>query len=148
MTHSARIGQAAGETGVSIDTIRFYEKQGLLRRSPRTEGGFRLFGRDEIETLKFIRKAQKLGFSLGEIRELLILRAEHVPACSHVKELLEQKVSDVEQKIDELQDLRRSLTRALRKCKRGLKTAAPGHEAHCPVLEEISRAASNTRDER
>src|SRR5712671_109548 len=72
-SHAARIGQVAQETGISIDTIRFYEKQGLLKRSPRTEGGFRLFGLSDIETLRFVRKAQELGFSLNEIRELLIL---------------------------------------------------------------------------
>ncbi len=76
-SHAARIGQVAQETGISIDTIRFYEKQGLLKRSPRTEGGFRLFGLSDIETLKFVRKAQELGFSLNEIRELLILRSDH-----------------------------------------------------------------------
>jgi hypothetical protein len=66
-----------------------------------------------------------------------------------VKELLEQKVSAVEQKIEELQNLRRSLTRALRKCRKGMKTTAPGHEERCPVLDEISRAArkKDTRDE-
>src|SRR5207248_2435188 len=70
---AAKIGQVAQETGLTIDTIRFYEKQGLLKHSVRTEGGFRLFGSSEIETLKFVRKGQELGFSLGEIRELLIL---------------------------------------------------------------------------
>src|SRR5947209_14876627 len=133
---AAKIGQVAQETGLSIDAIRFYEKQGLLKQSPRTEGGFRLFGVSEIETLKFVRKAQELGFSLSEIRELLILRTDHVPACSHVKELLDQKLTAVEQKIQELQNLERSLQRALRKCKRELKTAVPGHEECCPVLEE------------
>ena len=142
-SHAARIGQVAQETGISIDTIRFYEKQGLLKRSPRTEGGFRLFGLSDIETLKFVRKAQELGFSLNEIRELLILRSDHVPACSHVKELLDQKLTAVEQKITELQSLERSLKRALQKCKRELKTAVAGHEECCPVIDEINRAARN-----
>ena len=143
---AAKIGQVAQETGLSIDTIRFYEKQGLLKRSPRTEGGFRLFGLSDIETLRFIRKAQELGFSLNEIRELLILRSDQVPACSHVKELLDQKLTSVEQKITELQSLERSLKRALQKCKRELKTAVAGHEECCPVIDEINRAArSNTK---
>jgi len=137
----ARIGQVAHETGVSIDAIRFYEKQGLLKRSPRTEGGFRLFGVDDIETLQFIRKAQELGFSLNEIRELLMLRAEHVPKCLHVKELLEQKLTSVAQKIAELQSLERSLKSALRKCKHELKTATAGHAECCPVLDLIDQAA-------
>lgn len=141
MSQAAKIGQVAQQTGLSIDTIRFYEKQGLLKRSPRTEGGFRLFGTSDVETLQFIRKAQELGFSLNVIRELLILRADHVPACSHVKELLEQKLKAVEQKIAELQSLERSLKRALQKCKRELKAAPSGHEECCPVLEEINQAA-------
>ena len=144
----AKIGQVAHETGLSVDTIRFYEKQGLLKRSPRTEGGFRLFGLSDIETLKFVRKAQELGFSLNEIRELLILRSDHVPACSHVKELLEQKLAAVEQRINELQDLERSLKRALQKCKQELKTAGAEHEECCPVIDEINRAArSNSQHE-
>lgn len=141
MNQAAKIGQVAQETGLTIDTIRFYEKQGLLKRSPRTEGGFRLFGASDIETLKFVRKAQELGFSLNEIRELLILRADHVPACSHIKELLAQKLTAVKEKIAELQNMERSLQHALQKCKRELKTAAPGHEERCPVLEEINQAA-------
>src|SRR5258708_16791023 len=112
VSRAARIGEVAEEAGISIDASRFYEKQGLLRRSPRTEGGFRLFGLSDIETLKFVRKAQELGFSLNEIRELLILRSDHVPACSHVKELLDQKLTAVKQKITELQSLERSLKRA------------------------------------
>src|SRR6266849_198190 len=148
VSHRAKIGQVAQETGLSIDTIRFYEKQGLLKRSARTEGGFRLFGSDDIQSLKFVRKAQELGFSLGEIRELLILQADHVPACSHVKELLDQKLTTVEQKIAELQSLERSLKRALQKCKRELRAAAGGHEECCPVIDEINRAArSNSRHE-
>jgi DNA-binding transcriptional MerR regulator len=138
---TAKVGQVAQETGLSIDTIRFYEKQGLLKQSARTEGGFRLFGPSEIEALKFVRKAQELGFSLNEIRELLILRADHVPACSHVEELLKHKLAGVEQKIEELRQLEHSLKAALRKCKRSLKTTVPGHEDCCPLLEEISRAA-------
>lgn len=138
---AAKIGQVAQETGLSIDTIRFYEKQGLLRRSARTEGGLRLFGSQEIQTLKFVRKAQELGFSLSEIRDLLILQADHLPACSHVKELLDQKLAAVGQKIQELQNLESILKVALRKCKRGLKTTSPGHEECCPVLDEINQVA-------
>jgi DNA-binding transcriptional MerR regulator len=141
VNQAARIGQVAKETGLTIDTIRFYEKEGLLKRSTRTEGGFRLFGPHDIQALKFIRKSQELGFSLAEIRELLILRSEHVPACSHVKELLEHKLASVEQKIEELRTLEHSLKIALRKCNRRLKMGSPSHEGCCPVLEEISQAS-------
>ena len=136
----AKIGQVAIQTGLSIDTIRFYEKQGLSKRPLRTEGGFRVFGPEEIEGLKFVRKAQELGFSLEEIRELLVLRAENVPACSHVKEMLEQKLVGVGQKIQELRSLKRSLNKALHKCQRSLRKAGRGHQEPCRVLEEMSKA--------
>ena len=147
MIQAVKIGQVAKETGLSIDTIRFYEKEGLLKRAPRTEGGFRVFGPGEIQALKFIHKAQELGFSLGEIRELLILRREHVPACSHVKELLQQKLSNVERKIGELRTLEHSLKVALRKCNRSLETRSTSHEECCPVLEEINRATGEAKQE-
>jgi DNA-binding transcriptional MerR regulator len=140
--HTVRIGQVARETGLSIDTIRFYEKQGLLKHSGRTEGGFRVFGPDQIRALRFVRKAQELGFSLGEIRELLILQADEVPACCHVKELLVHKLAGVQQKIQELRSLEHGLKTALRKCERDLEASGPRQEKRCPVLEEIGRAAT------
>jgi len=136
-----KIGEVAIQTGLSIDTIRFYEKQGLSKRPVRTEGGFRVFGPEEIEGLKFVRKAQELGFSLEEIRELLVLKAENVPACSHVKEMLEQKLEGVEQKIQELRSLKRSLNNALHKCQGSLRKAGRAHKGPCRVLEEMSKAA-------
>jgi DNA-binding transcriptional MerR regulator len=136
-----KIGDVARQTGLSIDTIRFYEKQGLSKRPVRTEGGFRVFGSEEIQGLKFVRKAQELGFSLDEIRELLILKADHFPACSHVKDMLEQKLVGVEQKIQELRSLKRSLNNALHKCRVRLRSQARGHKEPCPVLHEISKAA-------
>jgi len=137
----AKIGQVAIQTGLSIDTIRFYEKQGLSKRPVRTEGGFRVFGPEEIENLKFVRKAQELGFSLEEIRELLVLRADNVPACSHVKEMLEQKLVGVDQKMQELRSLKRSLNKALHKCQGSLRKGGRGHQEPCRVLQEMSNAA-------
>jgi len=88
---AAKIGSVAREIGMSIDTIRFYEKEGLVKRPGRSEGGFRLFGPRQIQDLKFIRKSQELGFSLNEIRELLMVRDKSIPSCSHVRELLERR---------------------------------------------------------
>ena len=118
-----------------------------MKQSPRSEGGFRLFSLSDIETLKFVRKAKELGFSLIEIRELLILRSIRVPACSHVRERLDRKLAAVEQKIAELQNLESGLKRALQKCKRELKTTT-GHQECCPVIDEINRASrSNSQHE-
>jgi MerR family Zn(II)-responsive transcriptional regulator of zntA len=144
MDRAVKIGGAAKATGLSIDTIRFYEKEQLLRHSIRTDGGFRLFGPSQIRALKFIRKSQELGFSLNEIRELLILRSDNVPACSRMKELLERKLVGVEQKIGELRTLEHGLKAALRKCVRGLKASDASHDGCCPVLDEISRPTGET----
>lgn len=135
--HAVRIGAVAKQTGLTIDTIRFYEKKGLLGPSARTEGGFRLFGPGEIQTLKFIRRSQQLGFSLGEIREMLVLRDGSAPVCVHVKDLLERKLADVHQKIEELQTLEAHLSAVLRKCNRMLKSGRAEHTTRCPVLEKI-----------
>ncbi|MBI1786515.1 MAG: MerR family DNA-binding protein [Acidobacteria bacterium] len=127
-----------------MDAIRFYEKSGLLKRPPRTEGGFRLFRLEDVQDLKFIRRAQGLGFSLQEIRELLILRGERVEACEHVRELLEQKLASVRGKIEELKKLERSLEGSLRTCNRKLRQALAPHEGCCPVLEELGRASGQS----
>lgn len=143
---AAKIGSVARETGISIDTIRFYEKEGLVKRSGRSEGGFRLFDQRQIRDLRFIRKSQELGFSLSEIRELLIVRDESVPSCSHVKELLERKLTTIRHKIEELQKLEGSLKSALRKCARESKASATDHAADCPVLDELARTGSANED--
>jgi MerR family transcriptional regulator, copper efflux regulator len=102
MPTGLQIGKVSERTGLSIDAIRFYEKQRLLDRPPRTEGGFRLFSAQDIERIHFIRRAQQLGFSLPEIRELLVLRRDDGEACSHVLDLLRGKVTTVRNKIREL----------------------------------------------
>ena len=135
-----QIGSVAQRTGLTVDAIRFYEKSGLIKRPPRTEGGFRLFRLQDVQDLKFIRRAQELGFSLQEIRELLFLQSETVEACGHVRELLDQKLAGVRGKIQELQKLERSLEGSLRKCNRKLKQAGATHEECCPVLTELRRA--------
>ena len=138
MPQGLQIGTLALQTGLTVDAIRFYEKSGLLKRPARTEGGFRLFRQEDALDLRFIQEAQELGFSLQEIRELLILRREDVEACSHVDELLDQKLAEVRRKIAELEKLKRSLERASRKCKQELTKAGAAHRGCCPVLEELT----------
>ena len=140
MTHSFQIGEVSRQTGVSVDTIRFYEKEKLLREPVRSGGGFRLYGAADIEQLKFIRNAQELGFALVEIKELLVLQDDSVEACSHIRELLERKLDLVRQKIEDLLKLESGLRKGLRKCNRSLKKAADSHPKGCPVLEQIARA--------
>jgi DNA-binding transcriptional MerR regulator len=114
MRQGLYIGQVAKETGLSIDTIRFYEREGLLTRLARSDGGFRVFDPNILRDLDFIRRAQGLGFSLQEIRELLVLRRSQSLGCSHVQRLLDQHLAVVEDKIKELLSLQTELKTALR----------------------------------
>ena len=147
MPQGLQIGTLAQQTKLTVDAIRFYEKSGLLKRPARTEGGFRLFRREDAADLRFIQKAQELGFSLQQIRELLILQREDVEACSHVDDLLDRKLAEVRGKIAELEKLKRSLDSASRKCKQALKETGAAHRACCPVLEELSHTKLLRRSE-
>jgi DNA-binding transcriptional MerR regulator len=136
MTAPLQIGQVARRTGLSIDAIRFYEKQELLARPSRTHGGYRLYHESEIADLEFIQKAQELGFSLNEIRELFAIQRRPQEACVHVRDLIAQKLSVVRAKIAELQRIEGDLAGALRQCRKSLRSSAQ-HRDSCPVLEKI-----------
>ncbi len=130
-----QIGIVAKKIGLSVDTIRFYERNALLPRAARTEGGFRQYGESDVETLAFIRRVQGLGFKLTEIRGLLSLRGSRLQPCAPVRRRLEEKLSDVQRKLADLQKLEHELRLALRSCNRELRK----RPAHCPIL----RAANN-----
>ena|SRR5436309_5851276 len=138
-TEGTFIGEVARQTGLSVHTIRFYEAEGLLREAARTESGYRVFSPQSVEQLNFIRKAQELGFSLGEIRELLILRDRSTGACSHVKSLVEEKLTSVRGKLRELEAIEKDLKGVLAECQRELKHRHPGREGRCPVLVKLGR---------
>jgi DNA-binding transcriptional MerR regulator len=140
MSESWHIGRVAKETGLSVHAIRFYEREGLLRAPVRSEGRFRVFGQESVRELKFVRKAQELGFSLTEIRELLVLRRTGAQACSHVRDLLSKTLGRVNEKIEELLRLQGELKGALRRCNRDLKRSGNKPEKSCPVLEELGRS--------
>ena len=137
MDRAFQIGSASKATGLSVDAIRFYQKSGLLRPPTRTSGGYRLFTETEIAQLQFIARAQDLGFSLAEIRELLSLRNENGRACPEVRGLLQRKLQNVREKIASLRHLESELARGLRSCNLALKRRAAA-ERGCPVIEEIA----------
>lgn len=143
MPEGLHIGHIARETGLSVHAIRFYEREGLLKAPVRSEGRFRIFDRGAARELKFIRKAQELGFSLAEIRELLVLRRADPQACSHVRDILRKTLGRVEEKIEDLLRLQGELRAGLRKCNRDLKRSGNRREKSCPVLEELDRANGN-----
>lgn len=135
-----QIGRVSEQTGLSVDAIRFYEKQHLLEHPPRSDGGFRLFKAEDIQRIQFIRRAQELGFSLPEIRELLILKRDGDETCSHVRTLLHAKLTTIRKKIQELNALENELAKRLRKCESKLRACENSHKGSCPVLEEISQS--------
>jgi DNA-binding transcriptional MerR regulator len=141
MPQNFQIGQVSKETGLTVDAIRFYEKQKLLQRPYRSAGGFRMFTEADVKDIYFIRQAQELGFSLKEIHELLILQRDQLEACSHVRDLIRVKLGAVREKIAQLRSLERQLVNSLKKCEHSLETARSRHtrEDRCPVLAEIAR---------
>jgi len=135
MASGLRIGKAAKATGLTVDTIRFYQRIGLFKVPARTSGGYRVFTENEIEDLQFIGKAQELGFSLSEIRELTILRQNAAHACPEVRGLIRRKLANIDEKIAALQHVRAELTRSLRECNRVLKSHTA--DDRCPILAEF-----------
>lgn len=138
MPEGFQIGVIARRTGFSIDAIRFYEKEGLLRTPLRSDGGFRIFGSNDVEDLRLIRSAKEFGFSLSEIRELLTLRHGGPEPCPQVEQLLAAKLNAVEDKIAVLQSLEVKLRKALDECRQTCGSSEPREQVACPVLEEIT----------
>ncbi len=137
-----QIGVVAKKVGLSVDAIRFYERNALLPRAPRTEGGFRRYGDGDIDTLGFIRRVQGLGFTLGEVRELLGLRHSRMQPCAPVCRRLEQKLTSVRLKLADLENLEHELRLALHSCKKEMRKRS----AHCPLLRETKpRKPENTK---
>ncbi len=126
---SIGIGALAKRAGVGIDTVRYYEREGLLEPRERLASGYRRYSEPEVLRLRFIRRAQVLGFSLSEIRELLTLSSHRDVA--RVKKKAEAKLADVDQRIAELQRVRGALS--------GLVRACPGHgrPEDCPILQAL-----------
>ena len=130
-----QIGEIAKRTCMTVDAIRFYERNGLLPRPPRTGGGFRRYGDTDVEALASVRRAQGLGFKLSEIQGLLRLRGNGLQPCAPVQRRLQEKLADVQRKLSDLHKLEHELRLALRSCNRELRKRS----AHCPILRESPR---------
>lgn len=127
------IGEVASEAGVHIETLRYYERRGILPRPPRTASGYRAFSDDDVRRVRFIKRAQALGFSLREVEELLALRARSGRSCANVQVKAQSKIADIEVKLQQLSAMRDALTRLVATCARRGATSA------CPILESLDR---------
>jgi Hg(II)-responsive transcriptional regulator len=128
------IGQVAKRAGVGVETVRFYEREGLLEEPPRWVSGYRQYSEQVVTRLHFIKRAQQLGFSLKEISELLQLRVDAQTSCDQVKQRTEAKLAEVERKMVELQRMRQALLQVASLC------TGEGPASTCPMLEALDQA--------
>jgi Hg(II)-responsive transcriptional regulator len=135
------IGQVARKAGVGVETVRFYEREGLLEEPPRRTSGYRQYSEQVVTRLHFIKRAQKLGFSLKEISELL-LRVDAQTSCDEVKQRTEAKITEVEQKVVELQRMRQALLQVSSLC------TGRGPTGPCPMLEALNQQETFDQAER
>lgn len=125
------IGQLAKNAGVNIETIRYYERRGLIPEPPRRESGYRQYGPDFVVRIQFIKRAQELGFSLNEIAELLALRVDSDTVCNEVRQRAEVKIANIEAKIQTLQQMKQALVTLVAVCNEN------GTTSECPILETL-----------
>lgn len=138
---SLTIARAAREAGVNIETVRFYERKGLIERPPKGEG-YRVYPPDQIARMRFIKEAQHIGFSLAEIKELLALRADPTADCSVVQQQAQAKQQEVRRKIEQLREIDAALDTLIAAC--------PGQGALqcCSIMEALTiRANKSQADE-
>lgn len=134
-----RIGEVAKRTGIGIETIRFYERQGLLIESERQSSGYRQFDDAAIARLTFIIRAKGLGFTLSEIKDLLALWFDPVTTCCDVRHMAEQKIGDIEVRIQALQAMKRSLKKLINQCQKR------GTLDDCPLLYGLGPPPQNDK---
>ena len=129
---SLQIGDVANQAGVNTQTLRYYERRGIVRPVKRSQSGYRLYSPETTRTVRFIKRAQELGFTLDEIEELIALSENESRTCNEVRKLAEAKLEDIERKITALRAIKKPLAGLVKTCasRRG---AAPD----CPILDAL-----------
>ncbi len=122
-------GELARRAGVNVETIRYYERRGLLPKPPRSASGYRVFPDEALRRLRFIKRAQELGFSLKEIKELLALSMDSEATCEDVRSRANAKIDDIENKLRILAGMKESLQRLVTAC------LDHGQTGDCPILD-------------
>ncbi len=127
------IGTLSAQSGVNIETIRYYERVGLLAKPERSAGGYRLYRPADRDRLRFVRRARDLGFSLGEVRRLLDLADQRSRSCRRVHDIANQHLAEVRARMSDLQRMERVLAAMVKACARGTMPA-------CPLLETLAQS--------
>ncbi|WP_273869973.1 heavy metal-responsive transcriptional regulator [Halobacteriovorax sp. GB3] len=130
MTQPLTIGKLADASNVNVETIRFYERKGLLKRPTTKAGAFRVYPNQYISKISFIKKAQELGFTLAEIKDLLLLDQNTSATCAHVSKKANKKLLEVKEKIESLKKMKKSLEKIIHAC-----DAGPDIKACCRVSD-------------
>lgn len=125
------IGSVARQSGVPAKTIRYYESVGLIEAAERTAAGYRVYGRDDVETLRFVQRARSLGFSVEEAGSLLALWRDRSRSSAEVKALAAHRLADIDRKMAELAEMRETLTHLMQRCH---GDARPD----CPILQGLA----------
>lgn len=134
-----KTGELAKRAGVNVETLRFYEREGLVPEPPRRVSGYREYPVESVRLIRFIKRAQELGFSLREVRELLALRVEPGTTCSDVREKTQAKVAEVRQKIADLRAIERALKTLTTTC------SGDGPLSDCPILASLDGTPNEER---
>ena len=138
---SLTIGKVARRAEVGVETIRFYERKGLIDEPPRRESGYRQYPEETISRLRFIKRAKELGFTLREIKELMKLQVDSssTTTCDEVRNLAKEKITDVRDKIRMLQGMEAALARLIGSCRKRVVTS------NCPILEALDNKPGGNR---
>ena len=126
-----KIGEVAERGGVNLQTIRYYEREKLLPDPPRLASGYRVYPDQTVRRVRFIKRAQEIGFTLAEIRELLAIRIDSGRDSAEVRALANAKINDIEEKIQTLHRIKEALGRITERC------SGCGPASECPILESI-----------
>ena len=128
---------STARTGMTPDALRYYERVGVIAPAGRTDGGFRIYNAETVSRLRFIKQAQMHGLTLAEIRELVQVDTRPgVGRCRRVQRLLQRKLTELDERLQQLQEFRRALDDYVAQCNR---TLAESPEAECPVVEDLRR---------
>ncbi len=128
-----QIGELSRVTGTPVDTIRYYEKIGLLRPAARTQGNYRRYSSQAIDQLRFVRRCRRLGISLVQVRQLLEFCSDPERRCDEVNEMLDQHIERLDKQLLDMQSLARELRQLRAVCR------APGKAASCRILTSLQR---------
>jgi MerR family mercuric resistance operon transcriptional regulator len=139
MGETLRTGEVAALAGVNVQTLRYYERRGLLKEPERRRSGYREYPPGAVQLIRFIKRAQELGFTLAEVEELLTLRSDQRASCSRVRAAAQAKIENIEEKLRSLRAMKRALKILVGSC------ATERSPRECPILEALDQPGRERR---